>query len=449
MYLKNVFIQQFGKTSSVFSLSAIFLSSSVLLFFFFFLKRVCKIILLYFWTVFWNSLLVLFLPSLFSRKNQLQKFIFVFFSLFLFHFFSFNIFFSFITFLFHNFSFPLFCSSLCAFSSFFSSLLLHSFFFSPSQCFSFTFFFSTPCFLICFSPSPFLSILFLFWNILLFSFWSWSLCFLTSLQFFLHLRLCFLAQTNSKFSVVNFSMTKMSVFSNPPVIWIFSRVFSSLRRHFSFFVQCFLFFRDSSLLLILIFFYHSSLWSSSKNRFDFEKSKESLILFSILFFLKNRFPDFLNTFRHKTTPPCIIFKKHFANCLCFQTLSFFGKNVFFIPLFLFKKKTPQKSNWFSLLFLFTSASCFVLSLCVFSLCLLSSLLLFLFENNFRERKSWKMFSPTFTFFTILLWRAEKKSCWASAQSIYVQMSLIWSASVASSRLPFLTKKKEDKRKQAE
>ena len=101
MYLKFFCFSsnKLGKTSPAFSLSAMLLYFSVL--FFFSHKRVWhnpfKI-----WTVFWNSLFVLFLPSLsLSRKNQAKKNYLCFFSPFLFHF-------SFQHFFYHHFSLIIF-----------------------------------------------------------------------------------------------------------------------------------------------------------------------------------------------------------------------------------------------------------------------------------------------------------------------------------------------------
>ena len=93
----------------------------------------------------------------------------------------------------------------------------------------------------------------------------------------------------------------------------------------------------------------------------------------------------------------MIFKKHFAICLCFQALF---EKYFLYPLVSVQKKKPPTSNWFSLLFLFTSSSssCFVLSLCVFSLCLLSSLSLRLLKKIFRGKNLEKWFLQFSHFF---------------------------------------------------
>ena len=115
---------------------------------------------------FLNSLFILFLPSLFLRKNQHPKKSSLLFSPFFVSLFLSTFFLS--SFFFDNFSFHLFVHPFLLSSPFFSSILLHSFFISPSQCFSF--FFSLPHgslsvflhLLFCVSP-------FLFLNILLFS----------------------------------------------------------------------------------------------------------------------------------------------------------------------------------------------------------------------------------------------------------------------------------------
>ena len=82
---------------------------------------------------------------------------------------------------------------------------------------------------------------------------------------------------------------------------------------------------------------------------------------------------------------------------------FLEKTCFFcLNLFVSGKKNVSK-NWFSLLFLFTSSSWFVLSLCVLSLCSLSLLLLFLLTKKMWQKScvllcSLAHFSPTNSFF---------------------------------------------------
>ena len=221
-----------------------------------------------------------------------MKIIFVFSVLFLFHF-------SFQHIFYHHFSLIIFPFIFL----FIPSCFLLLFLFYPSPLFLY---FSISVFLFLFFSLPhvsfsvFLHLLFCVSPFLLSNFLLFSLLILISLFSFFFFTLftssssllffCF--KKNSKFSVVNFLKTNVSFFffSNPPVICIFSRVFSSLRRHFSLFVQCFLFFRDSSLFLFLIFFYRSSFWVSSKNRFVFERNQKIIDFFvSILLFLKNIF----------------------------------------------------------------------------------------------------------------------------------------------------------------
>ena len=366
------------KTSSAFSLSAILISFSVLLFVFFFFEKGVWNNPFSFWTVFfWNSLFILFLPSLFShekisakKKSSLVFFSPFFVSLFL------STFSFFLSSLFSLMIYPFIFvfRPLFAFLSFFSSLLLHSFFISLSQCFSFSFF-STSCFHICFSPSPFLRISFFWCKTFFFSpFWSWSLCFHTSSSpFFLHLHFCFLLALKNKvpnFLWSIFLKTKMFFFFFEPSRYLnFSRVFSSLRRHFSLFVQCFLFFSRFFIISYLDFLLPIFFLGLFQKSFCFRKKSKNHWFFSQNYsFWKTLFPD-LNHFSLSNCLPCMIFKKHFAICLCFQTL--FEKYLLY-PFFLLKKKPLLKSNWFSVLFLFpSSSSCFVLSLCVFSLCSLS------------------------------------------------------------------------------
>ena len=142
-------------------------------------------------------------------------------------------------------------------------------------------------------------------------------------------------------------------------------------------------------------------WASSKNRFGFERNQKSLILFSTLPLSKNFFL-IVTTFRYKTALHAWSSK----NILSFVCVFKLFSKIPSLSLSFCSKKKHLKSNWFSLLFLFTSSSCFVLSLCVFSLCLLSSLLL---KTIFaKKKKNLKNGLPVSHFFTILLWRAEKK-----------------------------------------
>ena len=301
------------KTSSAFSLSAILISFSVLLFFFFFEKSVWNNPFS-FWTVFfffWNSLFILFLPSLFShekisakKKSSLVFFSPFFVSLFL------STFSFFLSSLFSLMIYPFIFvfRPLFAFLSFFSSLLLHSVFISLSQCFSFSFF-STSCFHICFSPSPFLRISFFWCKTFFFSpFWSWSLCFHTSSSpFFLHLHFCFLLALKNKvpnFLWSIFLKTKMFFFffRTLPLSEFFSCVFLLAS---SFFLVCPMF----SVFFAILHYFLS--WFSFTNLLFgplpkivlFSKEiKKSLILFSKLFFLKNPFSWFKPLFALKLSP---------------------------------------------------------------------------------------------------------------------------------------------------
>ena len=110
----------------------------------------------------------------------------------------------------------------------------------------------------------------------------------------------------------------------------------------------------------------------------------NIILFEKRIFLNFNHFSLLNCFS------CMIFKNILPFCLCFQTL--FWNNIFFIPLFLWKKNA-SKSKRFSLLCLFTSSSWFVRSLCVFSLCLLFLVVTLLIET-FREKNLVSYCSPS-------------------------------------------------------
>ena len=198
---------------------------------------------------FWNSLLILFsLFTFFSRKNQPRNLYF----LFLFSPFSVSLLLStFFLIFYHHFFFHHFFLPFYLFIPFcFSPLFL----FSPFSILSLFLYLSVSLSLF------FLSLMFthLFFSIAVVAyplfvlthfssvslFWSWSLCFLASSHFFFFISVSVFFQKKSNFSVVNFLKTKLCLyFLNPPVICVKSRVFSSLRRHFSLFVLCFLLLR--------------------------------------------------------------------------------------------------------------------------------------------------------------------------------------------------------------
>ena len=201
----NIFFHHFFR-GSLFTSLFDFLSFFFSLFSSFFLYFSISVFLL----LFFLQLMISYLfPSstFFSRKNQPRNLHFLFllspFSVSLLLSTFFLIFYH--HFFFHHFSFLSICSSLFAFLLFFSSLL-SPFFISPSQCFSFSFF-CTSCFLIVFSSSRLLRILFYF-NSFFFSPFDLDLIFLFILLlylFFHHLRIFFLPEKISKISVVNFS----------------------------------------------------------------------------------------------------------------------------------------------------------------------------------------------------------------------------------------------------
>ena len=344
MYLKNVvFSNKLEKTSSVFSLSSIFL------FFFFcslvFFLNKCVWLILLFSNSFWNSLLILFLSSLFSHeKNQPRNLHFCFCSVpFLFHFFFFQhfSFFFYHHFFFDHFSFDPFVHTFLLFYPFSLLSFLHSSFISLSQCFSFSFFLYL-MFTHLFSPSPLLRILFLFQLIFLLSL-SYDLdvfVFLLLLKFVSSSPSLFaFLKKSSKFSVVNFLKTRLCLcFSNPPVIRVKSRVFFLLASSFSLVCSSFLLLR----FFIVTFLDHRYFsWFSFIN-----------LLFGPL---KNRFE--VRTYHSS-----------------FNVFFFFWKILYLFVSVHPKKKTSKKMID-SLCFFSWLLPRFVLSLCVLSLCLLSLLLL--------------------------------------------------------------------------
>ena len=215
-----------------------------------------------------------------------------------------------------------------------------SFFFLFS-CFCSTFFFFCSRFWMLFSVGPF------FWSLFMYLFF-WKLC-LVWTSFFSPLK--------------NFSFYMLSLF--------FTK-----KQSFFFFLNgsfCIVLKKNVSCLLVLQREL-SSFWASSKNRFVFERNQKFIDSFlNNILFEKPLFFQIFPLYALKPSPMQDL-QKTFCHLSVFSNS--FWKNIFFIPLFLFTKKNPLKSNWFSLLFLFTSSSCFVRSLCVVSLCLLSSLLLF-------------------------------------------------------------------------
>ena len=335
-----------GKTSPAFSLSAMLLSFSVPSFFSH--KGVWhnpfKI-----WTVFWNSLFVLFLPSLFlSRKNQLQKKLSLFFQSFFVSLFSFQNF-SIIIFL-----WSFFLSSFC--SSLFCFLLLFLFFPSPFFLYfsiSVFLFFSLPHvslsvllhLLFCVSPFLYKTFFFLSFDLDLFVFLLLLYPF-----FFISVSAFFLFWKNKvQYFLWSIFWKDENVFSNSPlsdfflVFFLLPVVIVLVCPMFSFFSR---FFNVSYLDFLLPIFFLCFF----KNRFV-SKSKSRWFLSHCCSFWKTLFPDF-STFRYKNRLPCMIFKNCFAICLCFRALF---ETIFFIPLFLFKKNASKKELilfTFSLYFFF-------------------------------------------------------------------------------------------------
>ena len=346
MYLKNVFFPTNWRRHLLFFLFLHFF----FFFCFFFFEKVC-VINPYIFELFLEFLVNPFsLFTFFSRKNQPRNLHFLFllnpFSVSLLLSTFFLIFYN--HFFVHHFPSFLFVHPFLLFSSFSLLSFLHSFFISPSQCFSFSFFlylmFTHLFFSIAVVAYP-LFVLTHFSSVSLFR--SWSLCFLASSHFFSSSpSLFFFFQKKSNFSVVNFLKTKLCLyFFNRPVICVKSRVFFLLAS--SFFLVCSMFsvvaifhrFFSWSSLLFLIFFDQSSFWASQK-----------------------KFVLFCRKVQTYHSP----FNVFFVKISC-------------ISLFLSQKKT-LKSDWFSFLFLLTSSR-FVLSLCVLSLCLPCLLLLFLLTKK--------------------------------------------------------------------
>ena len=331
----------------------------------------------------------------FLAKNQPNKL--HFFNFFLFHIFSFIIFHFFLSILFSLIIFPfIFFVHPFVHSSPFSllsfsvlSLFLHlsvSLFFLciifPYLFFAIAFFAYLPFVLKHSSFLPFDLDLFVF--------------LLHLYPFFLHLRLCFflaLKKVQNILWSIFWRRKCLSYFQNHPVIWILSRVFSSCPM-FSVFSRIFI-------ITYLLF------WVLFKKSFWFWKTKNHRVLSQFYSFWKTSFfPECLPIFAMK--PHLHAWSsKNTSSFVCVFKLFWKISSLFFVSVFFFKKKTPLKSNWFSLLFslyfFLLFRSLFVSSRYVYSPLCYSS-----YWKNFRERKSWKMVSPIFTFFIILLWRAEKK-----------------------------------------
>ena len=362
-----VFSHKLEKTSSVFSS---FCNFSFLLFLC--SRFLCKSVwlILLFSNSFWNSLLILFLSSLFITKKSAEKpsffvsvqpllcvtfFLSTFFLIFYHHFF------------FVHFFLSSFCSSLFAFLSFFFSLI------SP--------FF--PYFSISMFPQ-----LFLHRRCCVFSFCCNSFFFCLSLLILISLFSCFFSRF---FPSLFFHQKKnqnflWSIFWRLNYVFIFWTLplsvlnlvcFSSLRRHVSLFVLCFLFLRFFIVtfldhryffdFLLSIFF-----WAFFKNLFVFQTKDQKYHSSFCSRFEKN--PCYSFSWKSVFCNTFVFFMRDLENILsflCFQSL--FLWNYFVSLCFCPKEK------WL-ILFTFSlhssSSSWFVLSSCVLSLCLLSLLLLF-------------------------------------------------------------------------
>ena len=289
------FSKKLEKTSSVLLFLQFFFFSFSVLFFFFF-QKVCvtnpfifELFLEFFVNPFFS--LHIFLtkksaqtPSFFVSAQSLCCFTF-----------AFNI-------------FPYFLSSL-----FLSSFFLPFYLFIPF-CFSPLFLFS-PFSILYFSISVFLFLFFLylmfthfFFSIAVVAyplfvlthfssvslFWSWSLCFLASSHFFfLHHRLCFFSKKNQIFLwSIFWRRNSVFIFWTLPLSVLNLVCFSSLRRHFSLFVLCFLLLR----FFIVTFLDHRYFsWFSfinllfgplKKNSFCFVGKFKHIILLSMSFLWK-------------------------------------------------------------------------------------------------------------------------------------------------------------------
>ena len=153
-----------------------------------------------------------------------------------------------------------------------------------------------------------------------------------------------------------------------------------LASYFPLFDWFFLGFAFLHYLLCSVFFCRSSFSGLYKKSFCFWKSFKNIVDFSFLFSTEKKTPCLSSFVIHGSCNSVFHARSytHFAIFLCFQLL-FLTKNlVSFVSISsLLFKKNLKNPVWFSLRFLFTSSCWFVLSLCVFSSCLLSLLLLFL------------------------------------------------------------------------
>ena len=375
MYLKNVvFSNKLEKTSSVFSLSSIFLFFFFCSLVFFFLNK-CVWLILLFSNSFWNSLLILFISSLFSHeKNQPRNLHFCFCSVsFLFHFFPFSIFPSFSIITFSLIIFPL----ILLFTPFCFS---HLFLFSP--------FSILPLFLYL-SVSLSFFFLHLMINLSLFlhhrccisSFCFNSFFFCLSLSLLLKFvssspSLFCLFQKNSKFSVVIFLKTRLCLyFSNPPVIRVKSRVFFLLAS--SFFLVCSMFLLLRSFIVPFLdhryfswFYFINLLFGPLKNRFELRTYHSSFNVF--FFFWKDLVSLCFCPPKKKTFKKCSIlftfsllllldsFSLHvssryvYSPCCCScNWQKIYGKKIvfYFSPSHIFQKK-DKNSFFFGRTFLF-------------------------------------------------------------------------------------------------
>ena len=435
---KNVvFFHRIGE--DIFCFFSSYHFSFLLFLFFLFLKKKMWLILL-FLNSFWNSLLILLLSSHFLFwKNQPRNlhFLFLFspFSVSLFFFQHFSLF-SIITFSLIIFSFHPFVHPFLLFSPFSLLSFLHSFFISLSHV-SLTFFLHRRCcvssfYFNSFFFSPSLSLLIL---ISLFSYFF--------SRFLLHLRLCFFQKKIQNYLWSMFRRRNyVFIFWTLPLSVLNLVCFSSLRRHFSLFVLCFLFFR----FFIVTFLDHRYFsWFSFfnlllglfKKNGLFSRKKSSKISFFCLFsfWKKSLLFFFLEIkFCYTFVFSCMI-SKTLCHFLCFQSLPFLGGkflvSLCFCPLQKNLWKVMDALYFFSLLIL-DSFSLYVSSRYDYSPCCCSAcwqknwskktcVLLFFFAQSSKKKKltktvfSFRKYLPFLFFFYSLPF---KKSIFANKHMFY-------------------------------
>ena len=430
------FSTELEKTSSVFSLPTIFLFFFFCSFFFFKKKIVTNPFIFELFLEFLVNPFTLFTFIILKKSAQKPSFFVSVQSLFCVTFFlsTFSLF-SIITFSLIIFSFHPFVHPFLLFSPFSLLSFLHSFFISLSHV-SLTFFLHRRCcvssfYFNSFFFSPSLSLLIL---ISLFSYFF--------SRFLLHLRLCFFQKKIQNFLWSMFRRRNyVFIFWTLPLSVLNLVCFSSLRRHFSLFVLCFLFFR----FFIVTFLDHRYFsWFSFfnlllglfKKNGLFSRKKSSKISFFCLFsfWKKSLLFFFLEIkFCYTFVFSCMI-SKTLCHFLCFQSLPFLGGkflvSLCFCPLQKNLWKVMDALYFFSLLIL-DSFSLYVSSRYDYSPCCCSAcwqknwskktcVLLFFFAQSSKKKtdKNSFFFSEVSSFSLFFYSLPFKKSIFANKHMFY-------------------------------